>query len=120
MLKRPELAQQDQRVEKADDPPNNHDNVAFHCRCSDPRKQTSAEQNRKSKGNFVKNVHLNIRPFSCTFCASTFHDKPTMEIHEKSVHGIGENEFECDHCEYQAASKQQIKSHMKRRHSSIE
>ena len=42
--------------------------------------------------------HLNVRPFQCSTCGLSFHEKSYMLRHQKTVHGVKKRDHVCEIC----------------------
>ena len=59
-------------------------------------------------------THTGEKPFACPQCDYRAAKKPTLDTHMR-IH-IGEKPFACPHCDYRAAQKGDMTKHIKSVH----
>ena len=62
------------------------------------------------------NHHFLIRPFKCSFCASSFYVVDTRNKHETDVHERISNRYQCDKCPFITHSRSICNTHKRNHH----
>ena len=68
----------------------------------------------------INQVHLGLRPFSCTICKASFKRKAHLEIHQTEVHSDEQvKKFMCDKCDFKSSHRLNFVNHVNAVHLGI-